>query len=185
MKKIPGIVLSGILILVALYIADCHGRRAGARDAKLETERAHVDTVIREVGRDYSRDSLRYAQQNDSLGRVIRRLRETLGDSRIGGAISKPRERVSPSPIPAPANDPRDSLIDALFAGRRADSLRVLFLQRSLAIRDSLLTVVRGQRDQYRNASRKRLHCGPGASFTIGIDGRAAYGPSFGCVLSL
>lgn len=157
--KIPTQVISVLCVIAALWLASYCGERRGAERQKLKTETAKVDTIIVRNDSVY-RDSLRRAE------RTIARLREAI----------RPVETLPDSaPVLRAQIVARDSVI-------RADSLLKLFFVAQIAQRDSTIKVLQTQRNAFQKRSEKRFACvflGPGV--TAGLDGRVAYGLSFGC----
>lgn len=152
-------VLAALAVIVALVVVKECGYRAGRAEALANQQDARTDTVLVEVGAAY-RDSMK----------IVRR-----ENARLRAKIAPRDSIVLTDTVIVYANlAGRDSVIVYL------DSTQA-YLERQIAIRDSLNTVLQKARNQWRAQAQKRLACTAGPSVTAGLDGRVAYGLGLTC----
>lgn len=133
MKKIPGVVLTALAVILALVLVDTCARRDERAKAEARAQDTRDDSTVSRLVHEAAVAEQRFRRERDSTGRVIANLR-----SRI-----------------APVTERRDSLIASLLSGRAQDSLQILFWK---AHADTLRTVVaslRTARDSWRRAAEK------------------------------
>jgi hypothetical protein len=165
-----------LLFVIVIWVPYCNNPRVRA-EAEARRQDATIDTVIVDAGRE-TRDSLKaFARTNDALRRENVRLRDRIVHRDTVSVVDSIAIRAQLAI--------RDSLIAVLEAGRRADSLQILFWRGQVASRDTLITALRASRDAYRGQSRKRVSCGAGAGVTLGLDGRGSWGPTLACIVKL
>ena len=150
--KIPGAVISALLVVFALVLVNYCGERRGAAKAEARARDAGTDSTVR-VLQAAARDSgLAIARVRDSTGREIRRLQRRWAALQAPGAVTAPRDS-SPPAVSAP--DVRDTLIVTLVDSRRADSLALVFWKAQVAQRDTVINALQASRNTYRARSEK------------------------------
>jgi hypothetical protein len=161
-----------LLFVIVVYIPFCHDPKVRAAERAMQRD-AQIDTVIVDAGRE-TRDSLKaFARTNDALRRENVRLRDRIVHRDTVSVVDSIAIRAQLAI--------RDSLIAVLEAGRRADSLELLFWRSQVTQRDSIIAVLQNQRNAYRGKSERRLACVAGGSVTVSLDGRSAIGPGVTC----
>lgn len=183
------ILLGALAFAVWLHFHD----QAVRADAAQVQHDVVLDSVIRARQISTRVDSLKLERQRDSTGRVIQNLQRRIREVRptapnagnpspgTGAAVASGASASACAGAPAQC----DTLIAALTAGRTQDSLQILFWRGAVAQRDSVITALQQARNTWRDQAQRRFACGVGVGVTVGLDGRAAVGPSVGCYYKL
>lgn len=175
MKKIPGVVLAALAIVIALIVVRECGYREGAKHALAAQRDKRDDSTVVALRNESVARAKAFDRERDSTNRVIAKLRSRVPKDTVLRIVSNTPDLRNTQLVL------RDTLISALTAGRQQDSLQLVFWQAQVAQRDTVIAQLQASRNAWRQRSERRWFCVGGATVAVGLNGRGAVGPGLTC----